>query len=171
MEEIIKELREVAERCDLDNHYDMNDCAEDVREIAGRLEQVVAENATTTSTCKESLQVGNIAKMREALKYLRDASREFHHLILNSKHNEICDKYKYPAVAKISDAIANAGVVLAESPRNCDVGSAGEQIKRWQKFCDTQTCCEKCPCNKEGDITAKCFARWSQTPYEKEGEE
>lgn len=59
-------------------------------------------------TCKESLEVGNAAKMREALKYLRDASREFCHLILNSKYNEVFDKYKYPEVAKIRDAIANA---------------------------------------------------------------
>lgn len=129
MKELIKELQKVAERCDLDDGYDLNDCAEDIREIAGRLEKVVAKNATPSSTCKESLQVGNIAKMREALKYLRDASREFHHLILNSKHNEICDKYKYPEVAKISDAIANAGVALAEPPRNCNIGTAEEQIK------------------------------------------
>lgn len=59
--------------------------------------------------------MSNNQKLREALEYLRDASREFHHLILNSKHNEICDKYKHPEVAKISDAIANAGLVLAEA--------------------------------------------------------
>ena len=72
-------------------------------------------------TCKESLPVGNAAKMRDALKYLRDASREFCHLILNSKHNEIFDKYKYKEVAKIRDAIANAGVTLSAPARNCDV--------------------------------------------------
>lgn len=65
----------------------------------------------------------NQLKMREALKYLRDASREFCHLILNSKYNEVYDKYKHPEVAKISDAIANAGLVLAEPPRNCDIMS------------------------------------------------
>ena len=72
-------------------------------------------------TCKESLQGGNAAKMRDALKYLRDASREFCHLILNSKHNEIYDKYKSKEVSKISDAIVNANFILAAPARNCDV--------------------------------------------------
>ena len=57
---------------------------------------------------------------------------------------------------------------LSQLPRNCDVGTAEDQIKRWQKYCETQTCCEECPCNKEGDISAKCFARWAQMPYESE---
>lgn len=70
---------------------------------------------------EEALTNCNQLKMRSALEYLRDASREFCHLILNSKYNEVYDKYKHPEVAKISDAIANAGLVLAEPPRNCDV--------------------------------------------------
>ena len=69
--------------------------------------------------------------MREALKYLRDALREFCHLILNSKYNEVYDKYKHPEVAKISDAIANAGLVLAEPPRNCDIMSLETARKVW----------------------------------------
>lgn len=60
----------------------------------------------------------NTAKVREALEYLRDASREFCHLILNSKHNEIYDKYKYKEVSKIRDAIVNANFALAASARN-----------------------------------------------------
>ena len=63
----------------------------------------------------------NQFKMRSALEYLRDASREFCHLILNSKYNEVYDKYKHPEVAKISDAIVNANIALAASPRNCDL--------------------------------------------------
>ena len=41
IQELIKELRNVAARCDLDNDYDMNDCAEDIREIANYLEKAV----------------------------------------------------------------------------------------------------------------------------------
>ena len=67
-----------------------------------------------------NVSVGNAAKTREALKFLRDASREFCHLILNSKYNEVMDKYKYPEVAKIRDAIAKAGVTLSAPARNCD---------------------------------------------------
>lgn len=69
---------------------------------------------------KESLEVGNTVKMREALGYLRDASREFCHLILNSKYNEVFDKYKYAEVSKIRDAIVNANFALSAPSRNCD---------------------------------------------------
>ena len=62
-----------------------------------------------------NVSVGNAAKIREALKYLRDASREFCHLIYNSKYIGLMDKYKYKEVARIRDAIANAGVTLAEA--------------------------------------------------------
>lgn len=68
-----------------------------------------------------NVSVGNAAKMREALKYLRDASREFCHLMRNSKYVRVMDEYKYAEVAKIIDAIANAGVTLSAPARNCDV--------------------------------------------------
>ena len=70
-------------------------------------------------------------KLREALKYLRDASREFCHLILNSKYNAVFDKYKYAEVAKIRDAIASANAALAEPPRYCDVMSLESARKLW----------------------------------------
>lgn len=41
---------------------------EEMIERKGLNDVVVAENATTSPTCKESLQVGNMAKLREALK-------------------------------------------------------------------------------------------------------
>ena len=79
------------------------------------------EIETSRATSEKSSAVGNAAKMREALKYLRDASREFCHRILNSKYNQIYDKYKCKEVVKIGDAIVNANIALAASPRNCDV--------------------------------------------------
>lgn len=90
-----------------------------LRNYADRIEQAV-------TNC-------NQLKTREALEYLRDASREFCHLILNSKYNEVYDKYKHPEVAKISDAIANAGLVLAEPARNCDIMSLETAKKVWFK--------------------------------------
>lgn len=85
-------------------------------------------------TCEKSSQVGNAAKMREALEYLRDASREFCHLILNSKHNEIYDKYKYKEVAKIRDAIVTANATLSTPPRNCDRFINNEEAR--DAYCD-----------------------------------
>ena len=61
--------------------------------------------------------------------------------------------------------------ILEAPKRNCEIGTAEEQVKRWQKFCETQACCEKCSCYKGGDISAKCFARWAQMPYKSEVKE
>lgn len=131
---------------------------------------VVAESETTTATCEKSSQVGNAAKMREALKYLRDASREFCHLILNSEHNEIFDKYKHVEVARIRDAIANAGLILAEPARNCDVGTAEEQEVRFRNYCWNHSTRDKnmeCQCPIDAKGKAGCKFEWAQMPYEK----
>lgn len=101
-------------------------------------------------------------KLREALKYLRDASREFCHLIHNSKYNEVMDKYKYAEVAKIRDAIANANAALALPRRNCDVGTAEEQgtrllasFEKWR---------EDAANNRMRLVDA--VLEWAQMPYE-----
>lgn len=56
---------------------------------------------------------------------------------------------------------------LSEPLRNCDVGTVEEQIKRWNKLCETYAHCDECPCNADRCITSECFARWAQMPYEK----
>lgn len=105
------------------------------------------------------------SKQREALKYLRDASREFCHLILNSKYNGIFDKYKYKEVGEIRDAIANADLVLDAPPRNCDIGSPEEQADRYMNFCRNHPKCAGCPCVGRVKYN-KCEFAWSQMPYE-----
>lgn len=137
---------------------------------------VVAESETDAVTCKESLQVGNAAKMREALKYLRDASREFCHLLRNSKHLEVFDKYKHAEVSKIGDAIANAGIVLSEPARNCDVGTEQEQQDRFREFCRHYESEGKCGIGRseaacpafQGGRNPDCSLWWAQMPYESE---
>ena len=95
----------------------------EAKDAIGILEErcdAVEQCQTEEATCKESLQVGNEAKTREALGRLRDASREFCHLILNSKYKAIFDKYKYAEVGEIRAAISNANLALSDPPRNCD---------------------------------------------------
>jgi hypothetical protein len=64
---------------------------------------------------------------------------------------------------------------LAEPPRNCDVGTPQEQIKRWEKFCQEhheywkpgksltaiQRC--NCPCHEGNGCN---YFIWAQMPYE-----
>ena len=170
--DIVREMRDISERCDLDNGYDINDAAEDVRAIAGKLEKVVAENATTTPTCEKSSQVGNTAKMREALEAVVKVGYpyNFHH---EAPH---ISGYCY----EITTAINKCFAALAEPPRNCDVGTAEEQAERYRKFCsahkylgsDFSYMCKgfgkgRCPFFNS-NTKSKCEFAWAQMPYESE---
>ena len=78
------------------------------KSIISKLEVAVAKMETTTSTCKDSLQVGDIAAMREALESARD-------LILpqcngGTEFAKACGE----TVNKIMNA-------FAKPPRNCDL--------------------------------------------------
>jgi hypothetical protein len=48
-------------------------------------------------------------------------------------------------------------------PRNCDVGTAEEQVNRHKEWCDRNTCIFTYSCRG-------CFAKWAQMPYESEAE-
>lgn len=90
IQELVKELRNVATRCNLDDDYDLNDCAEDIREIANTLEKAVEPTEKekpckeSGKPCKESLQVGNAKKKcrqinsDEPAKILHDYWRRHH---------------------------------------------------------------------------------------------
>ena len=76
--------------------------------IISKLEVAVAKMETTTSTCKDSLQVGNIAAMYDALKKARD-------LILPQCNGGT-------AFAKACGAVVNEIIAaLSAPPRNCDL--------------------------------------------------
>lgn len=63
------------------------------------------------------------------------------------------------------DFIKNA---LAEPPRNCDVGTAEEQSRRFCAFCRPRTePCDGCAC-LEGARKGRCEFVWAQMPYESE---
>ncbi len=165
---------------------------------------------------------GNAAKMREALKELRDSARAFTHQIRNSKYSHILDKYtcrqqgfpavldlretipnanaalSAPATAEKSSAVGNAAAMreaivkiahyddndygmddpccadghicadiarkaLSAPPRNCDVGTAKEQAKRLNEWCNGRHCIN---CQFKGGWPDECKLRWAQMPYE-----
>ena len=56
---------------------------------------------------------------------------------------------------------------LSAPPRNCDVGTAEEQFKRFNMFCFPIKCRE-CKLYTEEDLY-DCIFRWLQLPYEKGG--
>lgn len=65
--------------------------------------------------------------------------------------------------------LAVVDAALAEPLRNCEVGSYEEQFGRWEKLCESNGGqCFKCKFDTSCDLSAKCFAKWSQMAYESE---
>jgi len=91
--------------------------------IADALNRQKAEEGAETTG--DSQAIRNSAAMREALVCLRDVARNFYHQILNSKYNDIMDKYTcckqgFPAVLDLRYAISKANFALSAPARNCD---------------------------------------------------
>jgi hypothetical protein len=128
IEEILREIRELAKEIQgnsISNAYEL------LMGLAYRIEAAVkhqfrettktiphekvavAENATTTPTYKDSLQVGDMAAIREALDKLLG--------VFDSGLVEYSDSCDNSDTAQIQYVIDKAGEALAKPPRNCDV--------------------------------------------------
>lgn len=108
---------------DLIYFWDHHKHGKGVIEVVQDICELMNENCEkfNASTRKESLQVGNTAKMREALK---QAQQVLHCAIV-------------AGILKGEDAHGALDVVtaaLSEPPRNCDVGTAEEQEERYIKL-------------------------------------
>lgn len=125
-------------------------------ELLGLFADRIEKALECTSTSEKYSRVGNVAKMYEALDIIRRDSWE-----LMERSNDLrCNIL----ARRISATIRNA---ISTPPRNCDVGTAEEQWRRWRIFCDS-TSCNSCPCQSEYEPSAVCFCRWAQMPYESE---
>ena len=132
--------------------------------------------AWIVNLCDESLaesgaaNAGNAAAMLKALELV----------------NKIYDLLSKPCIVieEVRHACQKARAVLISMPqRNCDVGTAEEQWKRFDEFCIAWEesgpdggCSDGCPCmaikSKESDGCfgkSGCFAIWAQMPYEEGG--
>ena len=134
------------------------------REVAKMIphEEVdVSKMETTTPTREKSSAVGNAAAMREALEKVR---RVLHCAI-------VADILKGDDV---NSAFNEVTAALSAPPRNCDVGTAEEQEKRFNSFCKTHLsgtrsiCSAQCPCVGCRSMF-HCLTKWSQMPYDEGG--
>lgn len=77
----------------------------------------------------------------------------------------------YDAWQCCDEIISNA---LSTPPCNCDVGTAADQIVRFDTEChairsrNTVEPCAYCPFSENGEGTEDCQLRWAQVPYEKD---
>ena len=72
-----------------------------------------------------------------------------------------------------SDLADDVCEVLLGVPRNCDVGTAEEQLDRYGMFCQNkcQVCENRFSCHICGEwYRMKCMMEWAQMPYEEGGE-
>ena len=157
-------MRRVADRIEAAWRREKAEIEADALAVGGIVEAAREREAVTNCN-----HIGNAAAIRAALRALRDASRDFYNQILNSKYSEILDKYTcvkqgFPAVLDLRSAFPMANYALAAPPRQCDVGTADEQMKRqYDTMCNTTKACP------DSDWSCRqCFAQWAQMPYEAE---
>lgn len=102
------------------------------------------------------------SKQREALQEAKT--------LLEEIHSAYSDRQGDISMYPLRKVIGIVDKALAEPPRNCDVGTAEEQSKRFKKYCalnkDFEWGCEKCPIFPYKII--KCEFIWAQIPYESE---
>jgi hypothetical protein len=93
---------------------------------------------------------------------LRKALSEAGIALSLATHSHLTEDDAKEFLAVVEDA-------LKEPVLNCEVGTVEEQCARWDKHC--QSMCERCSeCSLHKnyfDLTAKCYAKWVQMPYEK----
>ena len=123
---------------------------------------------------------GNQMKMREALERLDALNLNVLKYPLDGDSSEIYDADKKPiplpawGVATLlngaKEAQDLARAALSAPPRQCDVGTAEDQFKRYLNFCRRHeySCgCARCPANKTRIRgTSNCDIAWAQMPYE-----
>lgn len=96
-------------------------------------------------------RLGDFAKMREALEQL---------------YEQICHGETERNVVANRQMIRAA---LAAPVRNCDVGTAKEQLKRFKDFCriiSKDETCDGCPLLPQCSTLEHCTLAWAQTSYE-----
>ena len=136
----------------------------DVLEFANRIE--AAAKREREATREKSSQVGNAAKMREAL---RQVSRVAVEMTRKTVTGEPEDRKTVDEWAlRLCDIVSAA---LAAPPRNCDIGTAEEQDAMHSKWCrrygidgDMEVACA----HQDMSCTL-CALRWAQMPYEEGG--
>ena len=129
------------------------EAGEEAAQICGEIGEMIGMEATR----EKSSQVGNTAKMREALS---DACYAMFNFL----------KTQNGGYGEMAKALDKAKAALAVPPRNCDVGTDEEQSRRYEELCDRHTCGSRCSASGCPMYEHDCspFA-WGQMPYEEGG--
>ena len=140
-------------------------------QVCGEIGEMIGMEATR----EKSSQVGNAAKMREALVKAKKAICHHAKYVCQSLSWENSDIQSncgdiLCAHRDLCEAKTAINAALASPPRNCDVGTDEEQSRRYEELCDRHTCGSRCSASGCPMYEHDCspFA-WGQMPYEEGG--
>lgn len=136
--DVVREMREIADADSQSIGRDVLRRHIQLQHFADRIKAAVKRERE--ATCRESLQVGNAAKMREAVERLR----EWALMDLNENAFIADSSGNYMKFIKGTIEIVNAA--LSSPPRNCDLYSHDEALRIWSSL----------PASKENG----CFDVW-----------
>ena len=135
-------------------------------QVCGEIGEMIGREATR----EESSQVGNAAKMRDALVKAKKAI--CHHAkyvcqILSWENSDI--QYNCGDILcahrDLCEAKTAINAALSAPPRNCDIGTAEEQAERHKRWCRKRQIIK----DYLGVGCRKCVVEWAQMPYEEGG--
>ena len=110
-------------------------------------------------------------KLREALSVARMFVKESS--MVSGRDLLVNDGKHEPYVLTPKDALKKIDAALAAPARNCDVGTAEEQYKRFMNMCNSKDVRQCAECSMRGFTPGcsrdRCFANWAQMPYEEGG--
>ena len=136
-------------------------------QICGEVGEMIgreAERRSDERTAEKYSAVGNATAMRKALLETQSVIARCIEILdkipggveydglIDDVADEICDLRE-----------SHVNPALAAPPRNCDVGTVDEQLKRFSAFCMSRKCNE---CPFVSSTYGECGVRWSQMPYE-----
>lgn len=116
-----------------------------------------AVNSTKTQN-PQGLSFGNAAKLREALEWATST------IDVSPEVLDETEDWENEVVCWVQELQEKAHAALSAPPRNCDVGTADEQMRMFKMSCDAHPTCAGCPCGSHP--APSCGIAWAQLPYE-----
>ena len=151
---------------------ELNFHREAIREAAARLRNLgeIGEEVGLEAIREKSSQIGNAAKMREALVKAKKAICHHAKYVCQSLSWENSDIQSncgdiLCAHRDLCEAKTAINAALSAPPRNCDLGTAEEQAERHKRWCRKRQIIK----DYLGVGCRKCVVEWSQMPYEEGG--
>ena len=182
MNDVVCENEALLDACETCGAKREREAGAEAAQICGEIGEMIGMEATR----EKSSQVGNTAKMREALVKAKKAICHHAKYVCQSLSWENSDiQYNCGDILcahrDLCEAKTAINAALASPPRNCDVGTVEKQAERFRRFCETHkpyesqfteegellcpsTGCELIACNY-----GQCALAWSQMPYKEGG--